>query len=239
MLAVSGPLVTCGYFQKHLWVILGLCSLATAALLGEGLTTAGYLSAAAAAAAYVGSVVWLYDRRPTGRVLLVLVSATALLGAWSSTPATPSPWSADLWGRLAQAAVWLDPLAGGLVLGSTMAAMLLGHWYLNTPTMALAPLQRLVQWMGVSILLRAISCLLGLLLFWHFSGTPSSTLLCFVALRWLAGIFGAAVVVVMTWYTLKIPNTQSATGILYVGVIVTFLGELTAQLLSQQSPVPL
>ena len=36
----------------------------------------------------------------------------------------------------------------------------------------------------------------------------------------------------MSWQTLKIPNTQSATGILYVAVITTFLGELTAQLLS-------
>jgi hypothetical protein len=46
---------------------------------------------------------------------------------------------------------------------------------------------------------------------------------------------GALAVVVMTWQTLKIPNTQSATGILYVGVIVTFLGELLALLLTTQS----
>jgi hypothetical protein len=36
----------------------------------------------------------------------------------------------------------------------------------------------------------------------------------------------------MTYKTLKIPNTQSATGILYVGVIGTFLGELTSLLLN-------
>ena len=36
----------------------------------------------------------------------------------------------------------------------------------------------------------------------------------------------------MSWQTLKIPNTQSATGILYVAVITTFLGELTSLLLS-------
>jgi len=43
----------------------------------------------------------------------------------------------------------------------------------------------------------------------------------------------------MAWQTLKIPNTQSATGILYVGVMTTFLGELTAQLLSQDAAFPL
>jgi hypothetical protein len=36
----------------------------------------------------------------------------------------------------------------------------------------------------------------------------------------------------MAWETLRIPNTQSATGVLYAGVILAFIGELTAQLLS-------
>ena len=43
----------------------------------------------------------------------------------------------------------------------------------------------------------------------------------------------------MTWKTLKIPNTQSATGILYVAVIAVFLGELTSQLLSARTAFPL
>jgi hypothetical protein len=43
----------------------------------------------------------------------------------------------------------------------------------------------------------------------------------------------------MAWKTLKIPNTQSATGILYVGVIGTFLGELTAMLLHLDTIYPL
>jgi hypothetical protein len=38
--------------------------------------------------------------------------------------------------------------------------------------------------------------------------------------------------------TLKVPNTQSATGILYAAVTLVFLGELTAQLLSRGLPVP-
>jgi hypothetical protein len=61
----------------------------------------------------------------------------------------------------------------------------------------------------------------------------------FLSLRWLSGIVGAAAVAALTWQTLKIPNTQSATGMLYVGVIVTFVGELTSQLLSAESLFPL
>ena len=58
-------------------------------------------------------------------------------------------------------------------------------------------------------------------------------------LRWLSGIFGLIGIVWMTWDTLKIPNTQAATGMLYVGVIAVFLGELTSLLLSHGKPLPL
>ena len=54
----------------------------------------------------------------------------------------------------------------------------------------------------------------------------------FVLLRWLSGIVIVAALAWLTWQTLKIPNTQSATGILYAAVILVFIGELTSQLLS-------
>ena len=45
--------------------------------------------------------------------------------------------------------------------------------------------------------------------------------------------------VAMTLGTLKIPNTQSATGILYAAVILAFIGELTSQLLTAEARFPL
>ena len=60
----------------------------------------------------------------------------------------------------------------------------------------------------------------------------------FLALRWLSGLAGVLVVAWLTWQTLKIPNTQSATGILYAGVILAFIGELTSQLLSAGARYP-
>ncbi len=60
----------------------------------------------------------------------------------------------------------------------------------------------------------------------------------FLALRWLTGLVGTLVLAALTWQTLKIPNTQSATGILYAGVILTFIGELTSQLMSAESLYP-
>ena len=52
---------------------------------------------------------------------------------------------------------------------------------------------------------------------------------------WLTGLAGLLVLAIMSRKTLDVPNTQSATGILYVGVIFAFLGELSSQLLSVQS----
>jgi hypothetical protein len=39
----------------------------------------------------------------------------------------------------------------------------------------------------------------------------------------------------MAWETARIRSTQSATGILYVAVIMCFLGELTSQLLVEKT----
>ena len=138
----------------------------------------------------------------------------------------------------AQALAAADVVTGGLLLGVTMAAMLLGHWYLNTPTMKMLPLQRLVILMGIAVALRALVSGSGLAMEINHDMLSTTTWV-FVAMRWLSGIFGTGLLVAMTWQTLKIPNTQSATGILYVGVICTFLGELTSQLLSVGSGYPL
>ena len=60
----------------------------------------------------------------------------------------------------------------------------------------------------------------------------------FLALRWLFGLAGVAALAVMAWKTLAIPNTQSATGILYVAVIGAFVGETMSLLLSAEATFP-
>ena len=93
--------------------------------------------------------------------------------------------------------------------------------------------------LGVAVLFRAVLGASGILLGIAPGQLQSQAFLSFLALRWLAGLIGLAVLAWMSWQTLKIPNTQSATGILYVAVIFAFLGELTSQLLSAQTPFPL
>ena len=78
-------------------------------------------------------VVWLYEKPAPASRVLVVVAAVSLWGAWADTawplqPTTPRSRPRGL-----------DPVTSGLVLGLTIAAMFLGHWYLNSPTMALEP----------------------------------------------------------------------------------------------------
>ncbi len=235
-MAVTSPRsVSSGYYRNNLYVLLGCNVLVTLVAWTAAPATELYVwpPLVCSLLCYAGAAAWLYEKPRAGIGLLVLVAGVALVGCWLDAPAIAT----HTVGR--RLLGWLDPVGGGLVLGTTMAAMLLGHWYLNSPGMKLEPLGRLVLLMAAAVLLRSALSAVGAGLEVEFQGVPALRWWFFLALRWLAGLLGALVVAAMAWQTLKIPNTQSATGILYVGVMTTFLGELTAQLLSQDAAFPL
>ncbi len=241
MAVAPSRLVTSGYFRVQLWVLMGLNTVAALAIYSSPAAferaafNSGWLltlGIALTVLCYVGSVIWLYEQRAAGVVALLVVAGLGLLAA-----AQAPPWlSSDVTG----AAAWrlLDRVTSGGLLGVTLAAMLLGHWYLNTPTMQLAPLRHLVVWMMVAVVLRSLLCGAALLGQMFLDMPTETTVWLFIAFRWLSGLLGAGLMAVMSWYTLKVPNTQSATGILYAGVILTFIGELVSLLLSGSMQYP-
>jgi hypothetical protein len=239
-MAVTSPRqVTSGYFRNHAYVLLGLNVLATLAAIASKGQLSIWPPFVGAIVSYLCSAVWLYEKPRWGIGLLFVVAVVSLIGAWLARPVAMDSTTEAIGTANSARVLWLlDPLTGGLVLGSTIAAMFLGHWYLNTPTMELAPLRKLILLMAIGIASRALVCGIGLALEWQATGLNTSQLL-LVGLRWTSGIAGAAALASMAWQTLKIPNTQSATGILYVAVIATFLGELTSQLLSAGTTFPL
>src|SRR3990172_8004222 len=82
-MAVTSPrLVSSGYFRNHLYVTLGLTTLAASVAAGISPLVAS-LAAVAAVLSYVGSVCWLYDAKRAGVALLWCVAACALLAAWA------------------------------------------------------------------------------------------------------------------------------------------------------------
>ncbi|MGD9633555.1 MAG: hypothetical protein AB7G28_04190 [Pirellulales bacterium] len=224
-MAVTSPrLVSSGYFRNHLYVTLGLATLS--ALVSMNLSTpVAVLSAVAAVLSYAGSVAWLYEAKRAGVVTLWLVVGVSLAAALLGQGGGP----------LEMASV----VTSGLLLGLTFAAMLLGHWYLNSPGMELEPLRRLLVFMAAAVIAQMVVSGLGLVWVDKATAPPAVGWWLFVLLRWSFGLLGVLGLVWMAWQTLKIPNTQSATGILYVAVIGVFVGELTGLLLSAESAVPL
>lgn len=239
MAITPSRLVPSGFYRVHLYVLLGLNVLAALVATSARDQFALWPPLTGAVLSYAGAVAWLYEKPRAGTTLLVLVTAIALAGAWLAPAANVTYTATSARTLAAVALAWIDAPTAGLLLGASMAAMLLGHWYLNTPTMDLVPLRRLVILLAAATVLRGVVCAAGLGLETASVGLPSVEQMLFLALRWLAGIFGVLALAWMTWQTLKIPNTQSATGILYVAVIGTFVGELTSQLLSARAGYPL
>ena len=255
MLLVSPRQVTSGYFRNNLYVLLGVAALA--ALLSRAIESEAFgYAALAAAASYLGSICWLYERPTAGKAALLMVALSSIAGAFHASVKDISPSIVEagesdsrtqsslrvVQDELRTAVAVLrgaSIVTSGLLVGVTMAAMLLGHWYLNSPTMELRPLQRLIVAMGAAVILQAVVSSCGL---WgevaRLERVPTQWIL-FVLLRWLFGLVGVAAMAWMAWQTLKIPNTQSATGILYVAVIGTFVGETMSLLLSAESLFPL
>jgi hypothetical protein len=211
-------LVPAGFFRVNLLVVLGLASVAAFLARAEAPGPVWMLAAGAAVVAWIGSIAWFGERTRAGMTLCrvaaaLLAAATVLVSAPAGAPAAAAA------------------LVSGLVVGLTVHAMLLGHWYLNAPGMSVAALRRMIDWAlaawGVQLALSLAALAVDPAGLRPMGGTATALL----SLRWLAGLVGLPVLLVMSRKTLEIPNTQSATGILYVACLAAILGELTAQLL--------
>ena len=234
--------VTSGFYRVHLWVLMGINTFAGLAIFTrQELVAQGPFSwqlllgitIGLAVLSYIGSVLWLYEKSEAGGLVLFVIALASLVGA-----AMVTPWS-EATSVTGIVLAFLDLTSSGVLLGVTLSAMFLGHWYLNTPTMELLPLKRLVVFMVIAILVRTVVSGTGLVLQASSPAPWETAFWIFVSFRWLSGLLGTFTLALMSWYTLKVPNTQSATGILYAGVILTFLGELTSQLLSVDTLYPI
>jgi hypothetical protein len=227
LVLTPSTLVPAGFFRVNMLVVLGLATFA-ALLCGQVLPAHGWLlPATAAVTAWMASVAW-FAERPRAGIVLCAITAGLLAAATGVVQFTPDGTTARGWADVGGA------LLSGLVTGLTVHAMLLGHWYLNAPGMRVDVLRRMIDialaaW-AVQLAVAASAALTAGPAAAAASGGP--TTLALLWLRWLAGLAGLPVLLWLSRKTLDIPNTQSATGILYVACLAAILGELTAQLLS-------
>jgi hypothetical protein len=232
LLLTPWRLVPPAFFRTHCLVILGL--LVLAALDASRLGVRGPVLVALIASAvssYLAAVGWGLGLWRVGLPLTALVAlacgADLLVVSRSADPAL---WALNGSGRLASA----------FLMGSTLAAMLLGHHYLTAPAMSIEPLKRFVRCMGWGLAARAGLAVVGLCLWWGGAGalsqSPTASPL-FLAVRWGMGVIGPAVATVLAWKTVQIRSTQSATGILYIAMTLVLFGELTAMVLGRETGV--
>lgn len=220
--------ITSGYFRIQNLLCLGLGVLTTLTAGQSGIGTSSTIlrivGIIAAIAAFAGSVFWTLERRVGGTRLaggLAILSTVAVASvAVSSAGAVNRPPALTIF----------DSLSSAWLIGSTTAAMLLGHWYLTATGMRLTPLIQYVRLAGLAIGMKGAVALAAALLPVTGSAAAPWTLL---ALRW-AGIVGPLIMVGLTLTILKYRNTQSATGVLYAATILVFMGEMAAALLSER-----
>ncbi|MBK36273.1 MAG: hypothetical protein CME26_12195 [Gemmatimonadetes bacterium] len=168
-----------------------------------------------------------------------LVGATALLADGVFRTSVDLLW----WASVFEATY---ALTSALFLGSVIYGMVLGHWYLVLPTLPVKPLKDITGLMILSLLAKAV--LTTVVLFVYFvEGGPGfqETISSFIGVtgfffwaRVLFGLLGPAAVCYMTWETVKINSTQSATGLLYVATILVLIGEPVSRFIYLTTSLP-
>jgi hypothetical protein len=201
-----------------------------------------WISVALAVMSFLGSVMWTLERRSAGTRFVFGIAAVSMITVVLSS--VPGDGFLTLKGNL----TWLTELAVAAVSGATVGGMLLGHWYLTTPTMSTTPLNHVNAFLGCVSFGRLLFGAIALGLFWPFGAQETavvtsikwtSTHTVWLMLEWTGGILGPLAVAIMVAKILKYKNTQSATGVLFVGVILAFIGEMTGALLRHELQLPL
>ena len=122
-------------------------------------------------------------------------------------------------------------LLSSMAVGIVTVTMVLGHWYLVQPKLAIAPLKRLCDvFVGVLIARLAVSAW-GFAVshrggFRFFGGSdpiPWEALI--FSQRLLFGFGGSLILAIMIRKTVALRSTMSATGLLYIAILFVWVGE--------------
>ena len=226
LLLTPWKVVPPAFFRTHCLVILGLLVLTVLVLLPpKGAVGAGtWAVVGASAMAFLASAAWGLGVVRIALPLTALIAATAL-GLLVDASASPS---ASHWAQSAA-----TRLVSSALLGSSLTAMLLGHHYLTAPAMSIVPLRRFVLGMAWSLGARAVLAALAIGMWSLDRASPAAVSTLVLGARIGMEMGGPALATYLTWETVKLRSTQSATGILYIAMTLVLFGELTGMVLSR------
>ena len=241
-----------GYFQMNALIVLGLLALAWSVLLFHPLQPFGRVGSAGWSAFAIGTVgsclyyaaIWRQSWRAArwAAALALAGCGVALLAAGGELVDRPTPLPyRDL---LAGVAL----LTSALLLGWSLVAMLLGHWYLVAPGLNFRHLVVFCTVLLGTVVLRLLTVGGTLLLAWSvnelvephpfriLAGIQGQGMFFWFRLLW--GLAIPLALAAMSLHCARQRSNQSATGILYVLVVGTFIGEITAFYLAVTTGVP-
>ena len=177
-----------------------------------------------------------------GKIFAALALLAGLI-AMAKLPLTfPNPSTAPNW-MLAGSFI-----SSALMLGSVLGTMITGHWYLVNHKLTLRPLQ-ITTWVFIGLAI--IRTLLVFATVFILAGSSSAPMVATAkglldfsmsgVLFWARVGFGLAVPLLfgaMIWSSVKVKNTQSATGILYATIVLVLVGEAFAKYLFLFTGIP-
>ncbi|MDH3746281.1 MAG: hypothetical protein OES47_14375 [Acidobacteriota bacterium] len=242
-----------GYFQMNALIILGLLGLAVTMFWlhpfapFEGAVTPGAISLHAA---FVGAFLYyafVWRRRWSGGRWAVTLSLAGSVGALLLAGVALIREVAPLPHRTLLLVATL--IASALLLGWSLITMLLGHWYLVAPRLAFRHLTLFCWVLLALVLVRGLTVGSSLI----FASTvndlldphPLRILTGFAGqgmFFWFRILWGLAIPLLLAVMSLNCAirkSNQSATGILYVLVVGTFIGEITALYVTLSVGVPI
>lgn len=134
-------------------------------------------------------------------------------------------------GPIRAASLFLYFVISSLLLGAGVLAMLLGHSYLTRPSLSIVPLRHLARLFMWLVFVEGGLALLNLLLTSGSERLRNALLLntfegLYLWIRLLIGIAGPMIVAPMILQTVKERATMSATGLLYIAMMMVIIGEI-------------
>jgi len=199
---------------------------------------------------FLASSLFLYVRMRLKQAAFakILVRISAGLGAMALVSEGLLYRTQGMYDGLKSLVLPLHFLSGAMFLGVFVLAMIFGHWYL-VKSMPKRLLARMAEMLIVVLVLRIV-VVLGT--FWLYSSEGAagqqtiSNLMdiagghgLFFWERMLAGLGIPAVLSYMIWKTAKLGANQSATGLLYVGVVFVIIGEMISKYIFLLSSIPI
>lgn len=159
--------------------------------------------------------------------LLALLGLLTFLAVYRKADHVVGPIAAVVATFVLAAGTDLSPHAGAaaVLLGGATNAMLLGHWHLNQPRLGTKPIARLVLvlWAGIAAYVAAT----GVMLLSGSQGVASLGAATAFAFTVFAGVLTALV-----QHLVRTRSIMSATGILYLEILLCFVAVFTGSLAS-------